>query len=428
MTPFLSIPKTASTYCIQNVTLASDLMDNPPISGKSCIYVKDGYISNQHNDGPIIDAKGAMLLPTFVDMHTHLDKGHIWPRAANPDGTFMGALNTVHKDREANWNHEDVRQRMDFALRCAYCHGTHAIRTHLDSLPPQHQITWSIFDEVREEWQGKIDLQAVSIFAIDLIKDNPSGFLEVADTAERCSGGVLGCVTYPIDGLDALLDRFFHAAEERLLNVDFHVDETQDPNSNTLRSIAQSARRTKYGGHIVVGHCCSLARQSVEEANETLDMVAAEGIAVVSLPMCNLYLQDRKAFETPSWRGVTLVHEMRQREIPVAFASDNTRDPFYAYGDLDMIEVMREATRICHLDHSEPAWFDSFTSIPAQICEFPRSTLGLNEPADFVICSSRNWSELYSRPQSDRIVVRNGQAIDRQLPDYRELDNLFMVE
>jgi cytosine deaminase len=57
---------------------------------------------------------------------------------------------------------------------------------------------------------------------------------------------------------------------------------------------------------------------------------------------------------TPRWRGVTLVHEMKARGIPVAFASDNTRDPFYAYGDLDMVEVMREATRIAHLDHSMP--------------------------------------------------------------------------
>ena len=32
-------------------------------------------------------------------------------------------------------------------------------------------------------------------------------------------------------------------------------------------------------------------------------------------------------------------------------ASDNVRDPFYAYGDLDMLEVWREGVRILHLDY-----------------------------------------------------------------------------
>ena len=62
--------------------------------------------------------------------------------------------------------------------------------------------------------------------------------------------------------------------------------------------------------------------------------MAKAGISVVSLPMCNLYLQDRRTDgTTPRWRGVTLLHEMKARGIKVAIASDNTRDPFYAYGD-----------------------------------------------------------------------------------------------
>jgi cytosine/adenosine deaminase-related metal-dependent hydrolase len=74
----------------------------------------------------------------------------------------------------------------------------------------------------------------------------------------------------------------------------------------------------------------------------TLDKVARAGLSVVSLPMCNMYLQDRRAdATTPRWRGVTLLHEMAARGINVAVASDNTRDPFYAYGDLDVLEVYR---------------------------------------------------------------------------------------
>ena len=157
----------------------------------------------------------------------------------------------------------------------------------------------------------------------------------------------------------------------------------------------------------------------------TLDLVAKAGINVVSLPMCNMYLQDRHPGRTPRMRGVTLVHEMRARGINVSFASDNTRDPFYAYGDLDMIEVMREATRIAHLDHSATDWPKAFLTNPARACGFDLPSLAPGAPADLVICRARSWTELMARPQSDRIVIRQGQQIDRTLPDFSELDHLM---
>ena len=419
MRAFLPIPE-SGPYCLSHVTFAGGPADSTQSGGR--IYVRDGAVSGPH-DGPEIDAGGAMLLPAFVDMHTHLDKGHIWPRAANPDGTFGGALTAVRQDRESSWGAGDVRRRMDFALRCAYAHGTRAVRTHIDSAPPQHQVSWPVFDEIRRDWRGKIELQAVTIFGIELIEDE-AAFQETADTAARY-GGRLGFVTYPMPDMGRLLDRFFRAASERGMDADLHVDETGDPASASLRAVAESALRTRFEGKITAGHCCSLACQSADEADRTLDLAAEAGISVVSLPMCNLYLQDRTAQRTPRWRGVTLVHEMRARGIPVAFASDNTRDPFYAYGDLDMIEVVRESVRICHLDHSDPHWLDAFSAVPAAICGFECSNLATGDSADFVVCRARNWSELLSRPQSDRVVVRSGRPIDRQLPDYSELDDLM---
>lgn len=77
-----------------------------------------------------------MVWPCFADVHTHLDKGHIWGRSSNPDGTFMGALQAVGADREAHWSADDVRKRMEFSLRSAYAHGTSLIRTHLDAASP----------------------------------------------------------------------------------------------------------------------------------------------------------------------------------------------------------------------------------------------------------------------------------------------------
>ena len=58
--------------------------------------------------------------------------------------------------------------------------------------------------------------------------------------------------------------------------------------------------------------------------------------------------RDQQGQRTPRWRGVTLLHELRSKGIPVAMASDNTRDQFFAYGDLDMLEVFNQVSRLCH--------------------------------------------------------------------------------
>lgn len=421
MKDFLSLPA-------KNVTLNNVLtyQSNKP-SGLTLtqLSIANGKIVD-HVQPHVINLQGRMLLPTFVDMHTHLDKGHIWHRAPNPDGTFTSALDTVMKDREANWNVSDLRRRMEFSLKCAYAHGTSAIRTHLDSIAPQDKISWPLFRELKKEWAGKITLQASCLIPIGDV-DNGSEFMELVKLVQE-SGGTLGAVIFPIDNLDDRLDTFLSLAAAHGLDVDFHADETHDPESKGLRAIAQAVVRNGFRAPVTVGHCCSLAMQTESEASLTLDWVAKAGLNIVSLPLCNLYLQARASETTPRWRGVTLVHEMRQRGINVSFASDNTRDPFYAYGDLDMVEVVRESTRIAHLDHTKQHWLDSFSANPRSACNLPRNDLSVGSPADFILFNARSMNELLARPQMDRVVIRNGKAIVRNLPQYSELDDLASSE
>lgn len=432
---FAALPRD-KRYVLANATLPAVLVDGfkgrPDGDGlvAADITIGDGRIERidapgRRTTAPKLHLDGGMAWPCFVDMHTHLDKGHIWPRQQNPDGTFAGALDAVERDRKKRWMAADVAARMDFALRAAHAHGTALIRTHIDSAAPQHRISWPVFAEMRDKWAGKIELQAVSIVGIDAFRDEDYAD-DLADTVAR-HGGALGAVTYPLPDLERLLEAMMLRAANRGLDLDFHVDETGDPAVNTLRTIADAALRTKFPGRIVAGHCCSLATQETAEADATMDRVAEAGIAVVSLPMCNMYLQGRDGERaTPHWRGVTLLHELAERGVPVAVASDNTRDPFYAYGDLDMVEVFREAVRILQLDHPIAPW-------PAVVARGPAAIVGCTErgviavggPADLALFRARSFTELLARPQSDRTVVRGGKAIDTTLPDYRELDDLM---
>ncbi|MER9628300.1 cytosine deaminase [Mesorhizobium sp. M0296] len=414
LTPGLAAPSDADGFALADIAVA------------------DGRISSiaaHRSNAPAdaLDLGGRIVLPCFVDCHTHIDKGHIWPRKPNPDGTFMGALNATGADRAARWSAADVARRMDFSLRCAYAHGTRALRTHLDSVAPQEEISWPVFETMREKWRGRIELQAACLLGIEGVRDRK--WFERLAKRVAAAKGVLGVVTYMVPDLEELLDQVFAQAIKHGLDLDFHADETDDVSAISLKKIAEAALWNGFDGNILIGHCCSLARQPDLDVLDTLDKVAKAGLAVVSLPMCNLYLQDRRGDRTtPRWRGVTLLHEMKARGIAVAVASDNTRDPFYAYGDLDMLEVYRMATRILHLDHPVADWPQAVTATPAKVMRLDGfGTLAAGAPADFVVFRGRSWTELLSRPESDRIVVRDGRAIERQLPDYAELDDL-MVE
>jgi cytosine deaminase len=377
-----------------------------------------------------VDLRGGQLWPGFVDIHTHLDKGHIWPRSPNPDGSFLGAAASTSSDRAARWHAEDVRARMEFGLKCAWAQGTVAVRTHLDSVDPQADISWPVFKEVRAAWAGRIDLQGTSIMPMDLFAE-PYGE-HVADLVAD-AGGVLGTVTRLAgEGHEALpplflelLEHVFRLAIDRGLDMDLHVDESGDQGARALIEIARTAQRLGYKGRLQCGHCCSLAVQPDSFVEATIKAVADAGINIVSLPMCNMYLQGRTPGRTPRWRGITLLHEMKAAGVPVSIASDNCRDPFYAFGDHDMVEVMTQATRIAQLDHPFGEWPRAFTSVPASVMGLgDRGRLRAGAPADLVLLSARFMSEMLSRSQADRMVLRNGKPIDTSLPDYRELDQL----
>ncbi len=372
----------------------------------------------------IIDLGQGIVFPGFVECHTHLDKGHIWSRRANPDGTFPGALENVGKDREAHWSASDIAVRMDFALRSAEHHGVSGIRTHIDSIGKQIGISWPVFAETREMWKDRITLQGTPLFGIQFALE-AAHMRDVVVAVKRYGNGIFGCVSYMIPELDQALDIMFQTAIENGFDLDFHVDESADPAARSLERIAAAALRHRFTGKILCGHCCSLALQEPEDEKRIIAMVKEAGISIVSLPMCNMYLQDRQSGRTPRWRGVTSLHELKAAGVPVMVSSDNTRDPFYAYGDLDTLEVFREATRILQLDHPFGDWPKAVTTTPADVMGLSmhgRIAAGL--PANLVLFRARNWTELLSRPQHDRVVLRYGIKLATMLPDYRELDSL----
>jgi len=234
---------------------------------------------------------------------------------------------------------------------------------------------------------------------------------------------VLGAVVYPDADSHALLDRVFALAAERRLAVDLHVDETLDPSVGEVDRVLDAIERTGFAGPVTLGHLCSLSSRPEDEAERSMARIADLGVAVVSLPLCNLFLQDRVPGRSPRLRGVAPILELAAHGAAVAIASDNTRDPFHAYGDLDLIEVFRAAVRLGHLDLPVAPWPAAVTRTPAAVIGAAAGRIAVGAAADLILFSARRFDELIARPQADRRVVREGREIDATVPDFSELDD-----
>lgn len=368
-----------------------------------------------------VDLDGRLVWPMLIDAHAHLDKAHIIDRAADSGGTHPGARDATTQDRIAHWRHDDLIRRMTFGLSCAEAHGVAAIRTHLDSHAGQAPETWGAFAEIRAAWAGRIALQGVALVPLDAYRGD--GGRELADLVAR-HGGLMGGVTRAsggmhgsgLDEIDALLDRLFTLAAERDLDIDLHVDEAS--HAGALPHVARATIRHGYQGRVTCGHCCSLALLPEPEAEATIRLVAEAGLNLVTLPTVNMYLQDRQPGITPRWRGVMPVQELRAACVPVAIAGDNCRDPFYAYGDHDMLDTWRQAVRVLHLDHPYGDAPALAGPIPAAITGFATGSIGSGRAADLMLFHCWSMDQLIARPQADRVLLQQGAFVPVSLPGY----------
>lgn len=370
------------------------------------------------------DAAGAFVFPGLVDAHVHLDKTHTWHRAPNRTGTFAEALATLADDTW-HWTDSDLRLRTGFALRTAWAHGTRAIRTHLDSRFPGAEASHALLAALRAEWRGRIELQTVSLCPGEVYATAEGE--KIADLAVRHGASALGGFMQMSPELPAHYERLIAIARERRLGLDLHVDENDQPGAECLRLCAEAVLRAGFEFPVVCGHCCSLAVQPAARARATIALVREARLGIVSLPLCNVYLQDRRTAGTafprsPLWRGLTLLRDLLDAGVPVACASDNVRDAFHAFGDYDLMEVYQQGVRLAHLDAGLADSVRVVTSTPAELMGLPAyGRIAPGAPAHLVVFAARRFSELLSRTAAPRRCIDGEEIHAAPPPDFAEL-------
>lgn len=353
---------------------------------------------------------GGLLLPGLVDAHVHLDKTATFTPGARPPAGLMDAIAQSQADR-ARWTPDDLARRAEWALLRAWGHGTVALRTHVDwadAVPP----AWEVIGELARDWRGRVQVQRVSLTALSTLAD-PARGPAIAERVAR-DAGVLGAFIPPVAAdFAGPVDAVFRLAGRFGLELDFHVDEGLDASARGFDAVVEATENHGFAGRVTCGHACALGMRALDEIAPLLARAAAAGVRLVSLPLTNLFLQDRQPLGTPRRRGLAPVREALGAGLPVAIASDNVCDPFHPYGDYDLLEALRVAVRVAHLDDALPAQFARVTRDPADILGLPDGgLLRAGAPADFIRLGATSAHEWMARPGTVREVWRAGAPIE----------------
>ena len=309
---------------------------------------------------------------------------------------------------------------MDRALR--YCdlavsQGLLAIRTHVDVCDDRLTATEALI-EVRRRVKPWIDLQLVAFPQDGLFRSANAerNLIRALDMGVDVVGGIPHFERTMQAGADSLR-RLCEIAADRGLPVDIHCDETDDPLSRHVETLAAETTRLGLGARVVASHTTAMHSYDNYYASKLIPLIAESGMHVVPNPLINITLQGR-ADTYPRRRGLTRIPELRAAGVNVALGQDCTMDPWYPLGSADMLEVAHMAIHAMPMTSREAmAWtFTSVTTCGAAAMGLPDPTLRAGGPASMVILQARDPIEAVRMKATRLCVIRDGRVLAETAP------------
>ncbi len=370
----------------------------------------------------VIDAAGWLFCPPFVDAHFHLDAAlsHGLPRV-NDSGTLLEGIR-LWGELKPLLTEEAVAERALAYCDWAVARGLLAIRTHVDVCDERLLAVRALLD-VQKRVAPYLTLQLVA-FPQDgaLRHDGAMALLERAlAMGVQVVGGIPHHERTAAEGAESVR-RLCELAAAHGLPVDMHCDETDDPASRHVETLALHTRRLGLGGRVTGSHLTSMHSMDNAYAAKLIALMADSGLHAIANPLINITLQGR--YDTyPKRRGMTRVPELMDAGVTVAFGHDCVMDPWYALGSADMLEVASMGLHVAQMtgQAAQRRCFDAVTVNPARILGLEGYGLEVGCRADGVLLQARSPQEALRLRAARLVVVRGGTVLARTAPAQAQL-------
>ncbi|MBT8154971.1 amidohydrolase family protein [Epibacterium ulvae] len=364
--------------------------------------------------GEVIDASGDLVSPPFVDPHFHMDAtlSYGTPRV-NTSGTLLEGIDLWGELRDLATVDDMVERGLKYC-DWAVSTGLLAIRSHVDTTP-DHLNTVTAMLELRDKVKDYIDLQLVA-FPQDGLYRSPTGrdnLLRALDMGVDVVGGIPHFERTMGDGAASLTD-LCQIAADRGLMVDIHCDETDDPMSRHIETLAYEATRLGLQGRVAGSHLTSMHSMDNYYVSKLLPLIAEAGISAIPNPLINIVLQGRHD-TFPKRRGLTRVKEMQAMGIPVGWGQDCVLDPWYSLGTADMLDVAFMGLHVAQMTHPDEMvrCFTMVTEINAQILGLRDFGLHKGAQASLVVLDAGSATEALRLRAPRLLVMSKGKVVAR---------------
>jgi cytosine/creatinine deaminase len=400
---------------VQNATLPDGRQGQSiAVQDGRIVEVAPGWVAPAHE---VLDAAGLLVAPPFVDAHFHMDatRSYGLPRV-NQSGTLLEGI-ALWGELKPLLTQEALVERALAYCDWAVAKGLLAIRTHVDICDPRLLAVEALL-EVKRRVAPYLDLQLVA-FPQDGVLRSP-GAVEHLKRALALGVDVVGGIphferTQAEGAASVRLLCEIAAAQGRL--VDMHCDESDDPHSRHVETLAAETVRLGLQGRVTGSHLTSMHSMDNYYVSKLLPLMAEAQLHVVANPLINITLQGRHD-SYPRRRGMTRVPEQLAHGLTVAFGHDCVMDPWYSLGSGDMLEVAHMGLHVAQMT-SQAAMrqcFEAVTTAPARILQLPGYGLAPGCHADFVWLQARDPVEAIRLRATRLKVFRRGRVVAESAP------------
>ncbi len=369
-----------------------------------------------------VDAGGLLVSPPFVDAHFHMDStlSYGQPRV-NESGTLLEGI-ALWGELKPQLTHDAIVQRALQYCDWAVARGLLAIRSHVDTSDPSLLPVQALLD-VKQRVAPYLDLQLVA-FPQDGLLRRPGGLANIQralDLGVDVVGGIPHFERTMADGAESVR-LLCELAAKLAKRVDMHCDESDDPHSRHVETLAYEAQRLGLQGRVTGSHLTSMHSMDNYYVSKLIPLMCEADLGVVANPLINITLQGRhdtypKRHDTyPKRRGMTRVPELMAAGLTVAFGHDCVLDPWYSGGSGDMLEAAHMGLHVGQMTSQAGMrqCFDAVTVNPARLLGLEGYGLAPGCHADLVLLHARNPVEAIRLRAARLGVWRRGKRVASQ--------------
>lgn len=370
-----------------------------------------------------IDATGRLVTPPFVDPHFHMDATlSLGLPRLNRSGTLLEGI-ALWGELKPLLTHEAVIERAMRYCDLAAAQGLLYIRSHVDICDDRLLAVEALL-EVKKRIAPYITLQLVAFpqdgyFRSATAKDN---LRRALDLGVDVVGGIPHFERTMADGAESVRQLCRLAADRGLL-VDLHCDETDDPMSRHVETLAEQTLLLGMQGRVAGSHLTSMHSMDNYYVSKLLPLMREAGLHAIANPLINICIQGRHD-TYPRRRGMTRVPELISAGINVAFGQDCVMDPWYSLGTADPLDAAHMAVHVGQMTGLE-AMGQCFAAITANAAAAMNITgygLAKGNSADMVVLDARDPIEAIRLRPPRLAVIKAGRVIARGQPRLSSLD------